>query len=387
MLPSARQALALLFLFLILGCSNPEAEQARADADAKAQGARVIEVRPECRSYVSNPLWTGAAGQIFVLDHCAGEFLGLVDTGYMPAFAASHDHSRLYIAETFFARGTRGQRTDVLTIVNGRTLMPEAELVLPQTRFMTSGKKERLTLTRDGKTLLMFNLTPAQSVTLIDTAARRILGEVESPGCTLTYPLRDDHFAMICTDGTLLSVRRDGGESVRNRTAKFFDPDGDPLIDQAAYSLAESSVYFVSYEGVIHSASILEEEIRINAEWSALNAADRAAGWRVGGAQPIAVAALSERLYLLLHQGERWTHKESGVELWVFDLETKRRIERKVLPMPIDSIAIGGGRRDHLLALSSDEATLFVFDARKLQLLHQIEELGYGPALVIGGDL
>lgn len=385
MLPSARQALALLFLFLILGCSNPEAEQARADADAKAQGARVIEVRPECRSYVSNPLWTGAAGQIFVLDHCAGEFLGLVDTGYMPAFAASHDHSQLYIAETFFARGTRGQRTDVLTIVNGRTLMAEAELILPQTRFMTSGKKERLTLTPDGKTLLMFNLTPTQSVTAIDSAARRILGEVESHGCTLTYPLRDDHFAMICTDGTLLSVRRDGSDFVRNRTGKFFDPDRDPLLDQATYSLKNGTVYFVSYEGIVHSATVLEDEIKINAEWSALNASDRAAGWRVGGGQPIAVSVRSGRLYLLFHQGERWTHKEAGAELWAFDLETKRRLERKVLPLPIDGLAVAGGERDHLLALSSDEATLFIYDAKSLQLLHQIEELGYGPALVIGG--
>ena len=43
-------------------------------------------------------------------------------------------------------------------------------------------------LTDDDRFLLIYNYTPAQSVTVVDVPARKFVGEVDIAGCALVYP-------------------------------------------------------------------------------------------------------------------------------------------------------------------------------------------------------
>lgn len=101
----------------------------------------------------------------------------------------------------------------------------------------------------------------------------------------------------------------------------------------------------------------------------------------------LAVSGAINRLYLLVHRGGRFTHKEAGTEVWIYDLAQRKRLQRLTLPQPVDSIAISAGAAPRLLALSSDEAALHIYDARTLRPLGAMEEMGYGPSLImVHGD-
>ena len=92
----------------------------------------------------------------------------------------------IYVAETFLSRLTRGERTDVITIWDTATLKPKGEIILPggkRGQFVTL--KNSLQLTNDEKWALVFNFTPGSSVTIVDLEARKVLSEIELPGCSL----------------------------------------------------------------------------------------------------------------------------------------------------------------------------------------------------------
>jgi len=68
--------------------------------------------------------------------------------------------------------------------------------------------------------------------------------------------------------------------------------------------------------------------------WSMVSDAEREAGWRVGGRQPLAVHRATGRLFALMHQGGPNTHKESGREAWVFDLAAREHSDTIALRNP-----------------------------------------------------
>ena len=103
-------------------------------------------------------------------------------------WCCSQDKSELYVAETFWSRGSRGDRTDVVTIYDAKTLEPTGEVMLPAGRFLVVPKKHNPTLTTDGRYLLSFNMDPAFSLSVVDIKARKYVGEIETGGCSLAYP-------------------------------------------------------------------------------------------------------------------------------------------------------------------------------------------------------
>src|SRR5262249_47178998 len=94
---------------------------------------------------------------------------------------------------------------------------------------------------------------------------------------------------------------------------------------------------FASFEGVVHPVDVGGDVIRVGDTWSLVDDTDRRANWRIGGAQHLAVHAASGRLYALMHQGGRDTHKEAGTEAWVYDVASHRRLQRIKLPNPLAS--------------------------------------------------
>jgi methylamine dehydrogenase heavy chain len=386
---------------------------ARADVPLDPVG-RVLEV-PEPtphRVWVSDFLLRRTT----LVDADSGGFLGTLSAGtgvVAPHF--SPDGNEVYLAETYYARATRGERVDVVTIYDARSLRPLHEIAIPPRRADDANWAADSALSDDGRFLAVFNLTPATSLSIVDLRERRFAGEIETPGCSLVYGAGPRRFLMICADGAALAVRvaDDGSEAAKVRSGPFFDPDSDPVTEKAVRS--GGRWWFVSFEGMVHPVDVSKDEIAFEDPWPLFGDGDRAESWRIGGAQHLAVHAASGRLYSLVHQGGKDTHKQAGTEVWVYDLERRERVQRievanpltgfaarfleiaghgagarlarwlldVVLPHPgVDRIAVTRDEKPLLLAASGFPPTLSVHDARTGEYLRDVPEIGVAVSVL-----
>src|SRR5271165_5712863 len=75
----------------------------------------------------------------------------------------------LYTADTVWSRGVRGTRTDFITVYDAQTLNPVDEIVLPGgKRALITAMEGLLAFTDDQRMALVFDFTPASSVTVVD---------------------------------------------------------------------------------------------------------------------------------------------------------------------------------------------------------------------------
>src|SRR5581483_1343621 len=170
-------------------------------------------------------------GQAFLVDGDTGRFLGMLSAGFgFSRVVPARDGQLIFSPETYFSRATRGTRTDVVTMYDPAHLAPVGEILIPPKRASNMPMMGNSELTDDGRFLLIYNFTPAQSVTVVDTTNRRLVGEIETASCALIYPTGPRSFFSICGDGSLLNVHLDdsGHASERNRTEHMFDVTKDP---------------------------------------------------------------------------------------------------------------------------------------------------------------
>ncbi len=162
----------------------------------------------------------------------------------------STTRGEIYVGETFYSRLTRGERTDVITIWDTKTLAPKDEIILPGGKrglFVTL--RNSLQLTNDEKWALVFNFTPGSSVTVVDLAGRKILSDIDLPGCSLVYPTGPRGFTSLCADGTMTSIALDAaGKAGPAVTSTAFNTiDDDPLYMTPA--MVGRTGWFVSFKG------------------------------------------------------------------------------------------------------------------------------------------
>jgi len=343
-----------------------------------------------------------------LLDGDGGRFLGMLSTGagaIAPVF--SQARGEIYLPETYYSRGSRGERTDVLTIYDVATLAPVAEVVIPPRRADVVHAMGLATLLDDGRFLALYNFSPGTSVTIVDVAERRLAGEIATPGCSLVYGAGPRRFLMLCGDGSLLQVTLDerGAELARARSAKLFDPVADPVTEKAVRRRDEW--LFVSFSGVVHPVDVAGEAPRFGEPWPLLDDADRADSWRIGGTQHLAVHEASGRLYALVHQGGPDGHKDAGTEIRVYDLASRARVqtiglrnllaaflvqqigvqsdallwllERAVPSVGVDSIAVSQDAEPRLFGVSLLAGTVGVWDAQSGDFLRYLENVGLAP--------
>src|SRR5882757_9036714 len=149
----------------------------------------------------------------------------------------SDKRPEIYVADTVWSRGVRGTRTDFITVYDTQTLNPVGEIVLPGAkRALITSMEGLMAFTDDQRMALVFNFTPASSVTVVDLVKRQPLGQIEIPGCSLVYPSGTRGFSTLCSSGTLLTIRLDANGAVASRSeSKAFNPlDTDPLFTQSA---------------------------------------------------------------------------------------------------------------------------------------------------------
>ena len=344
----------------------------------------------------------GLIGRLTLVDLDDGTYLGQIDTGSgMPGAVFSRTRPEIYVPETYFSRGTRGVRTDVASIYGARSLAVEAEVLLPPKRANNPLAMGNAALSDDDRFLAVFNMTPATSLSIVDVAARSLVGEVPTPGCSLVYAIGEQRFASLCADGGLMVVELDDDGAVvrKSRTEPFFDPVSDPVTEKAVRW--GSRWVFVSFEGFAHVVDFSGAEPRFEPVWSLLDDEDREHSYRVGGAQHLALHAASGRLYSLVHEGEVDTHKDAGTEVWVYDLASRERVQRIELTNPgftfvgfpvvlgndwsnaflldhvipqigIDQIAVTQDDEPLLLTGAAYTGALCVYDARTGDLVRRI---------------
>ncbi len=357
-----RNAVAAMLLAVVSGAGLAEvpADTLKVETLPSPPGKHWVYVMDVVFAHMSE-------GKIVLVDADRREVLGMISTGFLAGLAPAPDGKELYITETFYSRGVRGERTDVMTIYDPSKLAPVGEVVIPPKRFIALTMPYGTVVTRDGRFLLQFNFTPATSVSVVDLKSRQFVGEIQAPGCTLIYPAAGDRsYSMICSDGKLLTVTLDEQgklASQRMGEERFFDPDKESL--NVAPARIADTLYFVSFLGMVHPLDTSRETPTAAPTWALLRAADRKGGWRPGGWQYVTANERLGRLYVVMHaKGRNGSHKDPGSEIWVYDVKTRARIQRIRAKSPVVSVLTSRDDAPLLYALGADGG-LQIYDARR----------------------
>lgn len=303
---------------------------------------------------------------------------GQVPVAQFGSILPSVTGSEIYVGETFFSRMTRGERTDVISIWDKGTLAPKGEIVLPggkRGQFVTL--KNALQFTNGEKWGLVFNFTPGSSVTVVDLAGRKVLGDIDLPGCSLAYPTGARGFTSLCADGTMTTVLLDEAGAIKSTTTgkPVNDIDNDPWFMMPA--MAGRNAWFVSFKGKLHGFDLSGDKPR-DLGGFAMVPDSAIKGYRPGGWQ-VTSADAAGRVYVLMDpNGEDGSHKNGGTEVWVADT-AKKAVARKIaMKNHTLSIEVTAGAKPWLVAARPD-GSLDVYDAQSGNFLHTVAEVVHDP--------
>lgn len=323
-------------------------------------------------------------GKAYLVDADTGRVLGMLSTGY--AFNSVILPKRpgvIYSPETYYSLGTRGTRTDVVTLYDPVHLSPLAEISIPPKRASILPMSAAAGLTDDGRFLLIYNFTPAQSVTVVDTVTRKFVGEIDIPGCALVYPTGPRGFFSICSDGSLLvtHLTDDGRAASRLHTGRLFDPMKDPLTEKGV-RLGDTWL-FASFGGTMYPIRSTSHGIELGPTWPLFTPQELAHHWRTGGLQHLALHSQSGQLFAIMHQGGLETHKDPGKWVWVYDIASHRKLRQIRLRHAATSIQISQDSRPLLFACSLDSKTLDIYDGSSGRYLRSVPSLGETPTVLV----
>jgi methylamine dehydrogenase heavy chain len=219
------------------------------------------------------PAWFMVTGMeaSYLFDGDSGEMQGLISHGwYTPAVEPNVAEGEFYLTESFYSRGVTGERTDVVTIVDLPTLSTKAEVVNPPKTGALPFRHHN-GLMGNKRFVGVFNMTPAQSISIVDVISRTFVGEISTPGCAMIMPSGDSDFLMICGDGTLQLIRLSdsGTEAKRIRSSKFFVVEEDPVFAQPEKTT--TGWLLVSHDGRVFDVNVDGDKINVGKPWTMQN--------------------------------------------------------------------------------------------------------------------
>src|SRR5579871_1373935 len=129
--------------------------------------------------------------------------LGQIDAGFNPGFNLSPDGKTSVVATTYFARGSRGARTDVVEFTDNSTLSVTHEIVLPSKRAETLPTYFNLGFSADSRLMFVSYVTPAASFGVLDPAKGTVLDEIDTAGCVMVIPSGPNRVSSLCESGRL----------------------------------------------------------------------------------------------------------------------------------------------------------------------------------------
>lgn len=323
-------------------------------------------------------------GRVYVVDLDTGRLLGMVQAAYNANLVADPAGKAFYVAETAWERGNRGKRHDMLAAYDPRTLEQTADIDLPG-RALITPKKPDMAIGADGHYVYVYDSSPTNAVHVYDTALKSVARTVDVPGCGLVYPWGNAGFSSICGDGSVANVQMDAkGAPTLTRTPPFFVPDRDPVFEHSPEVAASGHVWFISYSGLIYEAT-LGAQSSVAKPWSIQEAAGLKAAsdarapfevtWRPGGWQLAALRARDSHLFVLMHKGTFWTHKDAGSELWELDLKAHRLVRRILLAARSMMVGVTQDAQSRLM-LTDEAGDLMVLDGADGKLVRKIGALG-----------
>ncbi|WP_336695514.1 amine dehydrogenase large subunit [Delftia acidovorans] len=387
-------AAALVAIFSVSAAFAALAAEGRDDLDA---GAR-LEV---AESHVTLSLTPTHARRLFILDTAfpaaqaaktwivdgpTGRIESSFSQAYWPNFAVSPDGSELYAVDSYWEKHTRGKRQDFLVVRDARSLDILAEIALPNGRLLVVTKKHNFAVTPDGRYALSYNLAPRTSVSVVDLKERRYLGDIDIAGCGLVFAHGDRRFSTLCADGSVATVAFDEKlQADMQRTASVFDAQKDPAFEHSGWDRRRQKLYLLTYSGTVVPVDLSGTAARSLEPWPLTSRQEKAAGWLPGGWQVSAFHGPSQRLYVLMHKGHEWTHKDAGTEVWVFDAVAGKRVQRIKLKEKAHSVAVSQDAQP-LVYVIAENTDILALDAATGKPVSRLDKLGMSPQILTVAD-
>jgi len=310
---------------------------------------------------ITMPSFAGGGGAVVEGDDDRLKAVGTIPMPGNAAIGLSHDASHIYVTETYWSHGNRGDRADLLSIYDGRTLNLEKEIPLPG-RFLVVAKLGQMGVSEDDHLAYVYAMMPSSQAHVVDLAAGKVIASVDLSGCALVYPYGPRSFGTICGDGTVGAVTvPETGTAKVAFSPKFFDPDADPLFEHGLIDRTTGEGWFMSFTGHVYPIQFGAKPV-VGKPWSVNVAAGlpeagqgvQELAWRPGGGQFMALHRATRRLYVLMHTGNYWTQKYAGTEVWVFDGATHGLIRRIPLAKAAKSIVITQDAKPLLFAYEGE---------------------------------
>ncbi|MEH3106908.1 MAG: amine dehydrogenase large subunit [Sphingomonas fennica] len=379
-------ALGLIGLAAAAGAQVTEAPPApvaapSATADLQPEEATVLTMLPP------QPQWAYVRGGFGfggtrIFDGATGKMRGEIDNSSRGDIAIDPAGRYYYVADTIWTRGNRGTRQDFVAVYDTTALKLETEIPIPG-HIIVGGFKQNFILSDDGRTGYVYNYDPASSVVMVDLAKRKFVRSIELPGCASLMP-SPVGFAALCSDGAIATVDTTGAKPKITHGAPFFQATADPIFSNFVYDRTKRQATFLSYTGLVYQAT-LGAAPTVSAPFSLQEAAGVPKGttaplvvnWLPGGSQLMALHKPSGHLYVLMHKGEYWSHKEDGEEIWDLDLATRKVVKRRPLTGKVHNIEVTQDAAP-LIFVNDDEGTTYVLDAQTMEEKRRIEKTGQG---------
>ncbi|PTQ11821.1 methylamine dehydrogenase [Sphingomonas oleivorans] len=324
-----------------------------------------------------------------IIDGDSGKILGTIHTQDLTNVRIAPDGAFFYVAETIWTRGNRGVRQDLLTIYDARTLKIVDEIDLPG-RLLVGNRRQTFEISADGRHAFIYNMDPASSVIVVDLARRKVARTIEIPGCALVFAGAAATISSLCGDGTLSTIGIDARQSQDLTPAQpFFSAEDDPIFDNSIADPKSGKAIFLSYSGLVYTATLAPGQ-GVDAPWSLQQAAGMSpastrpleVSWLPGGRQLIAYHRATGTLYVLMHMGEFWSHKEDGKEIWVVDVANRKVLRRHRLAEPVSHIQVS--QDDAPLLFLNIENKLVIVDAKTFEEKKSLDNVGNGMMMVPG---
>ncbi len=300
-------------------------------------------------------------------DQVKGQFQGAQFAG----FAWSKKRAEFYVAESYYANVGYGQRSDLVTIYEQVNLRPTGRISLPGNKraFMTP-RSAMTRLTGNERFLLLFNFTPAASVTVVDMEQRIVAGEVQIPGCTFIYPYAEQSFFTLCGDGSLahFALNAAGNVIEEGLTDPFNDIDHDAMY--MTPGIFSQIFYFPTHLGKLQTVDLSGDAPEILPSWSLISAEEERDRWRPVKRETVDVDRFGT-LYILMHRVEKdGSHIGGTSEVWSFDPATQERIGRIGLRKDASALAVTRGDSPRLVLISGNG--FGVYDAKTGEFIQEI---------------
>ena len=281
-----------------------------------------------------------------------GEALGQLSMGFWgQSLHYAKSRGEIIALETYFARGTRGDRTDLVVLYDEKTLLPNREIIIPPKRMNAVRAGVTARLTEDERFLLVVNHTPAQSVTIVDLASGEFVEEAETPGCSSLFDGGARDFYAICGNGSFLHLKLDDTGHVieRSRSESLFDAVNDFLT--VSGSKIGDTWYFVSRQNNIYGIRMTPDGVSVAGKWPLVSDSEREDGWQIAGLSHTAAHRETGRFYVLVGQAEPHEFEAPGSEVWVFETVTMTKTGEISMEEPTLSIDVSQGSSPKLYAL------------------------------------